>query len=325
MGERKVLNKYFPPDFDPAKLPKGKRPDHNMMKVRMMLPMSIRCGTCGTYMYKGTKFNTRKEDVEGENYLGIQVFRFYFRCSACAAEMTMKTDPENADYTVEKGATRNYEPWREKDRDKAEAAAEREEEERGNAMKALENRTLDSKREMDIMNALDEMKSLKSRQEKVSGEALLAALQRSTEDDQAALTAEEDAMVRAMMLQQQQTYVKRLDDSSAPASTMAPAVEHSRAGAEGGQPKRGDGAATAPKRAKPTMRLPMAIVKPKRKAEPPERNGHAAGQPAKKQEAEDGRGTSIGLGIAQADSQAATAEGGENAASLGLGGYSDSD
>ena len=65
-----------------------------------------------------------------------QVFRFYFRCSACAAEMTMKTDPENADYTVEKGASRNYEPWREKDRDKAEAVAAREEEERGNAMKA---------------------------------------------------------------------------------------------------------------------------------------------------------------------------------------------
>ena len=47
----------------------------------------------------------------------------------------MKTDPENADYTVEKGATRNYEPWREKDKDKAAAAAQREEEERGNAMK----------------------------------------------------------------------------------------------------------------------------------------------------------------------------------------------
>lgn len=48
----------------------------------------------------------------------------------------MKTDPEHADYSMEQGATRNYEPWREKDREVAEAVAAREEEERGNAMKA---------------------------------------------------------------------------------------------------------------------------------------------------------------------------------------------
>ena len=130
-----VLNKYYPPDFDPAKLPRGKRPDHNSMKVRMMLPMSVQCKTCGTFMYKGTKFNMKKEDVDGDTYLGIQIFRFYWRCSACAAEITMLTDPKNADYNMELGATRNYEPWREKDKAVALSKAQREEEERGNAMK----------------------------------------------------------------------------------------------------------------------------------------------------------------------------------------------
>lgn len=43
------------------------------------------------------------------------------------------------------------------------AKRKREAEEMGDAMKSLENRTLDSKREMDIMAALDEMKSMKVR------------------------------------------------------------------------------------------------------------------------------------------------------------------
>ena len=157
MGERKVLNKYIPPGLRPCEDPaveEGDRGQGAAEGSRMMLPMSIRCDTCGNYITKGTKFNARKEDVIGEDYLGIAIFRFYFRCNRCSAEIAMKTDPKNADYVVEAGAKRNFEPWREKDEAQA-AADERAREEEGNNMKALENRTLESKREMDIMAALD--------------------------------------------------------------------------------------------------------------------------------------------------------------------------
>ena len=70
-------------------------------------------------MYRGTKFNTRKEDVEGETYLGIRLYRFYFKCEGCSQPFCLKTDPENADYTCESGVTRNFEPWRAAEKEKA--------------------------------------------------------------------------------------------------------------------------------------------------------------------------------------------------------------
>lgn len=44
-----------------------------------MSPFSMRCESCGEYIYKGKKFNARKETVEGETYLNIKIFRFYIR------------------------------------------------------------------------------------------------------------------------------------------------------------------------------------------------------------------------------------------------------
>ncbi|GLT25050.1 hypothetical protein SLA2020_002040 [Shorea laevis] len=76
-----------------------------------MSPISIRWKTCGSFISKRTKFNSRQEEVIGETYLGIRKFRFYFKCTNCLAEFNIKTNPQNCDCVVECGATRNFEPW----------------------------------------------------------------------------------------------------------------------------------------------------------------------------------------------------------------------
>jgi len=173
MGERKVLNKYFPPDFDPSLVPRRKRPKNEQIEVRMMLPFSLQCATCGEYMYRGKKFNSRKEEVLGEDYHGIRIFRFYIKCITCSAEITFKTDPQRGDYAAEHGCQRNFEPWRATEDAEAAAAQAKVDEEKGDAMKALENRTLDSKREMDLLDALDEIKAINQRHARVDTDALL--------------------------------------------------------------------------------------------------------------------------------------------------------
>jgi hypothetical protein len=167
MSERKVLNKYFPPDFDPSLIPRRKGPKNSQQVVRLMAPFSMRCNTCGEYIYKGKKFNARKETVEGEDYFGIKIFRFYIKCTLCSAEITFKTDPKNTDYTAEHGASRNFEPWREERVVEEEDRLTRLEEEENNPMKVLENRTVDAKREMDVLDALQDIRAKNARNERV--------------------------------------------------------------------------------------------------------------------------------------------------------------
>jgi Saf4/Yju2 protein len=176
MGERKVLNFYVAPDFDASIIPRQKRDRSKLIEVRTMLPFSMRCNTCGEYMYRGKKFNSRKEDMPGEDYMGIRKFRFYIKCSVCSAEITFCTDPKNSDYECESGALRNFEMWRENDKIVEEDEKVRQEEDKIDAMKALENRTLDSKVEMDVLDALDEIQAINQRHERVDTNAVLGSL-----------------------------------------------------------------------------------------------------------------------------------------------------
>lgn len=192
MSERKVLNKYYPPDFDPLKIPRLRLPKDRQYTVRLMAPCNMRCKTCGEYIYKGKKFNARKETVQNEDYLGIKVFRFYIKCPRCLAEVTFKTDPQNSDYIVEHGATRNFQALKLAEEAAEREAREEEEDEKNNPMKLLEKRTQASKQEMDLIEALEDLKDLNKRQANVNFDAMLgryaaereAMLKRQEEEDE---------------------------------------------------------------------------------------------------------------------------------------------
>lgn len=166
--------------------------------MRLMAPFSMKCISCGEFIYKGRKFNARKETTD-ERYFSIAIYRFYIRCTRCSGEITFKTDPKNMDYVCEGGAKRNFEVWRQKKKDgnddddggnkddgdgddDLETEEERlerlvrEEEERG-AMANLETKVLDAKREMEIADALDEIRTRNARNERarVKGDGDVAA------------------------------------------------------------------------------------------------------------------------------------------------------
>lgn len=156
----------------------------------------MKCTHCGEFIYKGRKFNARKETSD-EKYYNIAVFRFYIRCTRCSGEITFKTDPKNMDYECERGAKRNFEPWRE-----AKLAEETEEERldrlereeaEHDAMKELETKVHDAKTEMAIADALDEIRSRNARIERAEKNGKKADVPEEAVNEQRRKQEEEDA------------------------------------------------------------------------------------------------------------------------------------
>ena len=181
-------------------------------------------------MYKGTKFNSKMGDAPGEEYLGIKVKRFRIKCIACNAAISFKTDPKNADYILESGATRNFEMLRKgahehgggaHDDDIALEAAEKAKEDEAdgnmNAMKTLEAATLKNKRELEIIDALDQIQAqnLKRERKMASVDAIkhfenakdVEAENKSRHEDKA-----DDALAK-VAFERRRKRIKRVSDS----------------------------------------------------------------------------------------------------------------
>lgn len=89
------------------------------------------------------------------------------------SEISFKTDPENTDYVVDNGAYRTFQAERIAEMEEDRIVQEKEEEEANNPMVKLENRTKESRREMDVLDALEEIRDWNARNAQVKFEDLM--------------------------------------------------------------------------------------------------------------------------------------------------------
>lgn len=187
-------------------------------------------------IYKGRKFNARKETTD-EKYYAITIYRFYIRCTRCSAEITFKTDPKHMDYECERGAKRNFEPWRaaklaeETDEERLDRL-EKEEAER-DAMKELEKKTDDARTEMAVADALDDVRTRNAMRERADVDGALSSVavpKKDEERDRIEREIEEEA--RRAFTSATGEKVRRLDEeielSNAPAEEDVKRIDSAR-------------------------------------------------------------------------------------------------
>ena len=109
------------------------------------------------------QFQKGKRRRDGREISRIHWYRFYIKCTACSRPLTFLTDPENTDYEMETGGTRTFEVHKDRDKIKADVENKELQSEKEDPMKALENRVLESQKEMQDLDNLDEIKAMNMR------------------------------------------------------------------------------------------------------------------------------------------------------------------
>lgn len=122
MGERKGTNKYYPPDFDPAKhgslngyhkthalRERARKLSQGILIIRFEMPYNIWCDGCNNHIGMGVRYNAEKKKVG--NYYTTPIYRFRMKCHLCPNHIEMQTDPQNCDYVIVSGAQRKEERW----------------------------------------------------------------------------------------------------------------------------------------------------------------------------------------------------------------------
>nr|SVE72567.1 EOG090X0DK6 [Daphnia similis] len=124
MGERKGVNKYYPPDWRPemgsinkyhgthALRERANKLHLGILIIRFEMPYNIWCEGCpdkSIPIGMGVRYNAEKTKVG--MYYSTPIYQFRFKCHLCPNYIVMKTDPGNLDYVIVSGARRQERRW----------------------------------------------------------------------------------------------------------------------------------------------------------------------------------------------------------------------
>ncbi|XP_050402934.1 probable splicing factor YJU2B isoform X1 [Patella vulgata] len=121
MAERKAVNKYYPPDWDPSKgsinthvgqhplRDRAKKIKQGILVIRFEMPYNIWCGGCNAHIGMGVRYNAEKS--KNGNYYSTPIYKFRMKCHLCDNYFEIQTDPQNHDYVILSGARRKEQRW----------------------------------------------------------------------------------------------------------------------------------------------------------------------------------------------------------------------
>uniref|UniRef100_A0A663F9R8 Probable splicing factor YJU2B n=2 Tax=Aquila chrysaetos chrysaetos TaxID=223781 RepID=A0A663F9R8_AQUCH len=202
MGERKGTNKYYPPDFDPAKhgslnkyhhshplRERARKLSQGILVIRFEMPYNIWCDGCKNHIGMGVRYNAEKKKVG--TYYTTPIYRFRMKCHLCVNYIEMQTDPAGCDYVIVSGARRKEERWDMKDNEQV-LPTEREEKEKleTDAMFRLEHGVADR---ATLQRAIPTLASLQEAQSAWKDDfALNSRLRRHFREEKKTLREEEE-------------------------------------------------------------------------------------------------------------------------------------
>ncbi|CAG2167579.1 unnamed protein product [Oppiella nova] len=121
MAERKAVNKYYPPDWTPAKgsinkyrgshplRDRARKLHEGILIIRFEMPYNIWCNGCNNHIGMSVRFNAQKSKTG--MYYSTPIYKFRMKCHLCDNHFEMQTDPKNLDYVILNGARRQELRW----------------------------------------------------------------------------------------------------------------------------------------------------------------------------------------------------------------------